>query len=47
MAIAIDNMPRFFSEEAVELIESGLPQEDIKVELFWGWDRLSNLFYLP
>jgi hypothetical protein len=37
--IDIVNMLLFFSEEAVELIDSSLPQEDIEVELF----LLSNL----
>ena len=46
LAIAIDNMPLLFSEEAVKLIESGLPQEDVEVELFWGRDELSNFLYL-
>jgi hypothetical protein len=36
---AIDDMSLFFSEKAVELIDSGLPQEDIEVELL----LLSNL----
>ena len=30
----INNMLLFFSEETVELIEPGLPQEDLEVELF-------------
>ncbi len=34
MSIGINNVPLFLSEELVELIESGLPQEDIEVELF-------------
>ncbi len=44
LVISIDNMPLFFSEEDVKLIDSGLPQEDIEVELFL-LSNLNNILY--
>jgi hypothetical protein len=46
LAISVDNMPVIIIEIIVEFIESGLPQEDIEVELFWGRDELFILLDL-